>query len=117
MEPNAKPSFSFRWVGLVLLFCMGALWFLSCWVVPYETPSPLLSLSKWQWYTQRMTWWFWLIALVIVLGTIWSWHRWYRWRTAPPPGHCRKCGYNLFGNVSGICPECGTPCGEQAKPR
>jgi hypothetical protein len=22
-------------------------------------------------------------------------------------GHCRKCGYNLTGNVSGICPECG----------
>jgi len=26
-----------------------------------------------------------------------------------PPGHCRKCGYNLTGNVSGRCPECGTP--------
>jgi hypothetical protein len=25
-----------------------------------------------------------------------------------PPGHCRKCGYNLTGNVSGVCPECGT---------
>jgi hypothetical protein len=24
-----------------------------------------------------------------------------------PPGHCRKCGYSLTGNVSGICPECG----------
>jgi hypothetical protein len=24
-----------------------------------------------------------------------------------PPGHCQKCGYNLTGNVSGICPECG----------
>ena len=24
-----------------------------------------------------------------------------------PPGHCR-CGYNLTGNVSGVCPECGT---------
>lgn len=22
---------------------------------------------------------------------------------------CRKCSYNLTGNVSGICPECGTP--------
>ncbi len=27
-----------------------------------------------------------------------------------PPGHCRTCGHNLTGNVSGICPECGTPC-------
>ena len=25
-----------------------------------------------------------------------------------PPGHCQKCGYNLTGNVSGVCPECGT---------
>lgn len=26
-------------------------------------------------------------------------------------GFCVKCGYNLRGNVSGICPECGSPCG------
>lgn len=25
-------------------------------------------------------------------------------------GRCVACGYNLTGNVSGICPECGTPC-------
>jgi hypothetical protein len=25
------------------------------------------------------------------------------------PGHCRKCRYDLTGNLSGICPECGTP--------
>jgi len=24
-----------------------------------------------------------------------------------PPGHCRKCGYDLTGNISGVCPECG----------
>jgi len=23
------------------------------------------------------------------------------------PGHCGKCGYDLTGNVSGVCPECG----------
>ncbi len=27
-------------------------------------------------------------------------------RTQPLTG-CQKCGYNLMGNVSGICPECG----------
>ena len=26
-----------------------------------------------------------------------------------PPGHCASCGYNLTGNVSGVCPECGGP--------
>lgn len=24
-----------------------------------------------------------------------------------PRGHCRQCGYNLTGNTSGRCPECG----------
>jgi hypothetical protein len=24
-------------------------------------------------------------------------------------GLCLKCGYNLAGNTSGVCPECGTP--------
>ena len=25
------------------------------------------------------------------------------------PGACRACGYDLTGNVSGRCPECGRP--------
>jgi hypothetical protein len=32
---------------------------------------------------------------------------WWRDRRRIPPGHCRKCGYNLTGNLSGVCPECG----------
>ena len=31
-----------------------------------------------------------------------------------PAGHCQRCGYNLTGNLSGICPECGKPCGSDA---
>lgn len=30
-----------------------------------------------------------------------------RLRRPAPPGHCRGCGYDLTGNVSGACPECG----------
>ncbi|UCG32128.1 MAG: hypothetical protein JSU68_10725 [Phycisphaerales bacterium] len=31
-----------------------------------------------------------------------------RWRTIEHDGHhCGDCGYDLTGNVSGICPECG----------
>src|SRR4051794_21950994 len=25
------------------------------------------------------------------------------------PGRCRGCGYDLTGNTSGVCPECGAP--------
>ena len=25
-----------------------------------------------------------------------------------PPGHCPRCGYDLTGNVTGVCSECGT---------
>ena len=29
------------------------------------------------------------------------------WRPRVPKGCCGQCGYNLTGNVSGRCPECG----------
>jgi len=25
-------------------------------------------------------------------------------------GHCKRCAYDLTGNISGVCPECGTKC-------
>jgi len=31
---------------------------------------------------------------------------WRFWPKPIKPGHCR-CGYNLTGNTSGVCPECG----------
>jgi hypothetical protein len=43
----------------------------------------------------------------------WLWARlWVRFRNrlffAQAAPHCRVCGYNLTGNISGRCPECGT---------
>ncbi len=31
----------------------------------------------------------------------------HRYQRPVPSGHCRECGYDLTGNVSGVCPECG----------
>jgi rubrerythrin len=42
-----------------------------------------------------------VIGALIVLS--WWWDR----RSKTRFGHCQKCGYNLTGNVSGVCPECG----------
>jgi hypothetical protein len=33
---------------------------------------------------------------------------WYHRKRLKKPGHCPTCHYNLTGNTSGICPECGT---------
>jgi hypothetical protein len=62
-------------------------------------------------------WW----ALVAITGMgaiplIWlqpiaSLRRWYRGRRL---GHCPACSYNLTANVSGVCPECGTPVPKKA---
>jgi len=32
-----------------------------------------------------------------------------RRRRKPPPGPCKDCGYDLTGNSSDRCPECGHP--------
>lgn len=37
---------------------------------------------------------------------------WRALRRRPPPGHCPRCAYDLTGNVSGTCPECGAAVAE-----
>lgn len=53
------------------------------------------------WYVGVPMW----IIFGIVAGT--TAFLWNRDRLAFPRGHCATCGYNLTGNVSGTCPECG----------
>jgi hypothetical protein len=48
----------------------------------------------------------WMPFLIVAIPTA---YLWWRDRRQIPAGHCRKCGYNLTGNVSGVCPECGEP--------
>jgi len=38
-------------------------------------------------------------------------------RHRPKVGHCAECGYDLTGNISGRCPECGTPTSSPATGR
>jgi hypothetical protein len=47
----------------------------------------------------------WIPFVLLAVPTAFLWHRDRR----PPRGHCRRCGYNLKGNLSGTCPECGEP--------
>ena len=44
----------------------------------------------------------WVPLAFVAVPTIAAWRR----QRRRPPGHC-QCGYDLTGNVSGRCPECG----------
>ena len=51
--------------------------------------------------------WFplWIVFAAVSVPTAIIWI----WSSPPRPGHCVSCGYDLTGNKSGRCPECGTP--------
>ena len=49
----------------------------------------------------------WIPLVLVAIPTSLLWYRDRRRRI--PPGHCSHCGYNLKGNVSGRCSECGRP--------
>ena len=51
---------------------------------------------------------YWCILLSIAIPTYLLWRR----ARTKPVGHCQQCGYNLTGNESGTCPECGTKVGQ-----
>lgn len=68
----------------------------------------------------RFWWWFddqrggaspdfiiplWLFIAAAGSAAVLSWMR----RAAPQSSGCEACGYDLRGNVSGRCPECGRP--------
>ena len=66
----------------------------------------------------------WIPLLLAAIPTAFLWvipvaptvYVWLRDRRRIPPGHCQNCGYNLTGNVSGRCSECGTAIEREAKP-
>jgi hypothetical protein len=53
----------------------------------------------------------WPLYTPLVIATAWCW--WADWRRRKYPGHCQRCKYNLTGNLTGNCPECGTPIPEE----
>ena len=74
----------------------------------YQHNEPAASAKVDQWQLGLP---YWLAAVAFaVLPVRWlgvGAHQWRRRRK----GWCVPCGYDLSGNVSGVCPECGTPAG------
>jgi hypothetical protein len=50
---------------------------------------------------------YWLIILMSAIAPAFWLRAEVSRRRRARPGLCRACGYNLTGNASGICPECG----------
>lgn len=71
----------------------------------YPGGSPVVWLPEYHQDVRRTTVGvpMWILLIVAAIPTAFLWHRDRR----HPPGHCQGCGYNLTGNVSGACPECG----------
>lgn len=53
----------------------------------------------------------WIAAMAAALPAAWCIQKF----KAAPPGTCPFCRYNLTGNTSGVCPECGTPVAGKAR--
>jgi hypothetical protein len=69
--------------------------------VDASVPSqPGIRITYW---TQSLFVPFWIVTVILAIPTALLW--W--WDRRPPKGHCDQCGYDLTGNVSGVCPECG----------
>jgi hypothetical protein len=77
-------------------------------------------LAKWYWLPNNY-WLYgpanalriplWIPAAAATIPAIILWRR-----KRPQVGNCPTCGYNLTGNVSGICPECGSETENRIRP-
>ncbi len=66
-------------------------------------PPPKLQAELGTVFWVRLPLWLPMLILAVPTGILFWRDRRY------PPGHCQRCGYDLTGNVSGRCPECGGP--------
>ena len=132
-----------RWIGLGLSVVLSMLWVVSvryafgyvgssaC--VYFESGAYSMFATRGQWPAEgwlgigRSRWpviWrpeapalllmmpLWMPLSGAVIPTVFLCRRTLR----SPPGHCQTCGYNLTGDVSGVCPECGTPIAASSVP-
>ncbi|MCL4196643.1 MAG: hypothetical protein KJZ69_04055 [Phycisphaerales bacterium] len=103
---------------------LGAGQLLATWPMRGPAPSRGMYVEAFELRIGGFSWWFasrhlpvvvkgstlhlvgvplWSLALATGLPSAWLWFRDRR----RAPGLCVHCGYDLRGNASGVCPECG----------
>ena len=78
----------------------------SYWVAHFKDPG----WERWKTWGDLLSIAF-LLCVGLFCGITWYFARTYSARRYPR-GHCQGCGYDLTGNVSGRCPECGREVGD-----
>lgn len=100
-RPHNRMLHQLKWTGLATCFSVILVKSsVRIWYIRTARGPSFIDESWWQYL--------WVIFVVAAVGTT-GLAAFLRWADRPfPPGHCRECGYALKGNVSGVCPECGT---------
>lgn len=92
-----------RVVGVAAIVALFQVWF-SLGLI-----GTLGRVSLVFWRPELLPWWvhaFFAVLAALIISSCRAWL--HKGRRASRTGCCRECGYTLTGNVSGVCPECGT---------
>lgn len=108
-------------VSMVMLATTAILWIgshISPWELSIRRAHGDFHLQMWSrdghFYigeTHHFEYWligYWKLLILFLLLPARQTFVWRRAKVQSKVGLCIACGYNLTGNVSGICPECGT---------
>lgn len=88
-----------KWMSCIVCLAMVVYWFLNMFSYDIVDPAEGMYLDPYV----RMSPIFWFLFGVSFGLAIAFWVQ----RKPQLPGHCENCGYDLSGNISGRCPECG----------
>lgn len=80
--------------GLLFLFAPAAAFIISEWY-PMPWVGTLLFSGCMVWIAGIVG-----VPLAMIIVSDWA-------REPAPPSICAECGYDLRGNTTGVCPECG----------
>jgi hypothetical protein len=110
---RSNAAVAFRGGGILLLHGRSETGGPMEWTIRTETAfgwglhQPYSGSATWRAGGRTVLRWYPLWPLVLVVGLPTCLLVWLDRRRRIPPGHCQRCGYDLTGNVSGRCSECG----------